>query len=100
MLGDTNLLLIFLTGLTTGGLSCVAVQGGLLASVLNKDEEKYQGRLIKNEKVAKLLAFLTAKVVAYTLLGLLLGFAGSLISLSPQMRGWIQIVIGVYLLGI
>lgn len=97
---DTNLLLIFLTGLTTGGLSCVAVQGGLLASVLSRDEEKYQGSLIKNEKVMKIVVFLTSKLVAYTLLGLLLGWAGSLVSLSPAFRGWLQILIGIYLLGI
>jgi len=29
-----NLFAIFLTGLTTGGLSCLAMQGGLLASVI------------------------------------------------------------------
>lgn len=29
-----NLFVIFLTGLTTGGLSCLAMQGGLLASVI------------------------------------------------------------------
>ena len=29
-----NLWVIFLTGLTIGGLTCLAVQGGLLASVI------------------------------------------------------------------
>lgn len=31
-----NLWVIFLTGLTTGGLSCLAVQGGLLANVIGR----------------------------------------------------------------
>ncbi len=97
---DKNLLLIFLTGLTTGGLTCIAVQGGLLASVLSRDEEKYQSKLIKNERVAKLMAFLLAKLIAYTLLGLILGWAGSLVSLTPTIRGWLQVLIGLYLLGI
>lgn len=36
-----NLVLIFATGLTTGGLSCLAVQGGMLASSLaEKTEDK------------------------------------------------------------
>ena len=29
-----NLWVIFITGLTVGGLTCLAVQGGLLASVI------------------------------------------------------------------
>ena len=35
-----NLWLIFLTGLTTGGLSCLAVQGGFLASIIANQKEK------------------------------------------------------------
>src|SRR5258708_14346561 len=31
-----DLWVIFITGLTTGGLSCLAVQGGLLASAMTK----------------------------------------------------------------
>jgi sulfite exporter TauE/SafE len=44
--------------------------------------------------------FLISKLVAYTLLGLLLGFLGSSISLSPTTKGYLQIFIGIYLLGI
>lgn len=32
--------LVFLTGLTTGGLSCLAVQGGLLASSVAQQTEQ------------------------------------------------------------
>lgn len=35
-----NLWAIFLTGLTTGGLSCLAVQGGLLANVIGQQAEE------------------------------------------------------------
>lgn len=35
-----NLFWIFMTGLTTGGLACLAVQGGLLASVVANQKEK------------------------------------------------------------
>jgi hypothetical protein len=35
-----NLAVVFLTGLTTGGLSCLAVQGGLLASSVAHQAEK------------------------------------------------------------
>lgn len=37
-----NLFVIFLTGLTTGGLSCLAMQGGLLTSIIaNQKEQEY-----------------------------------------------------------
>lgn len=42
----TDLLPIFLTGVTTGGLSCLTVQGGLLASsVVRQAEQDVQNDL-------------------------------------------------------
>ena len=38
-----DLWLIFLTGLTVGGLTCLAVQGGLLASVIAGREKERLG---------------------------------------------------------
>ena len=35
-----NLWTIFITGLVTGGLSCLAVQGGLLAATIAQNEEE------------------------------------------------------------
>src|SRR3989344_2260089 len=87
---QTNLLLIFLTGLTTGGLTCLAVQGGLLASVISPTEEKLK----------PLISFLAAKIIAHTILGFFLGLLGSAISLTPYLRGWFQIAIGIYLVGV
>lgn len=40
-----NLFPVFLTGLTVGGLTCLAVQGGLLASVIAAKE----GEEVKRE---------------------------------------------------
>lgn len=46
----TNLGLVFLTGLTTGGLSCLAVQGGLLASsIAHQTEKDIQRQLLARE---------------------------------------------------
>src|SRR3990167_8491295 len=97
---QTNLLLIFLTGLTTGGLSCLAVQGGLLASVISPTEEKINKKLQTQNQALPILAFLISKLIAYTILGALLGFLGTVITLSPITRGWFQIAIAVYLLGV
>jgi len=83
-----NIWLAFITGLTTGGLSCFAVQGGLLASSLVENP---------NRKSAITL-FLAAKITAYTLLGFLLGFLGSTLDISPKFQGTLQIFVGFFLL--
>ena len=40
-----------------------------------------------------------AKIVAYTLLGALLGMVGSYLTLSPATRAILMILIGVFMLG-
>lgn len=97
---NTDLLLIFLTGLTTGGLSCLAIQGGLLASVISPTEQKIKSKLQSQDQLLPIFAFLVSKLAAYTILGGLLGYLGTFISLSPVTRGWFQIAIAVYLLGV
>lgn len=109
-----NILLAFVTGLTTGGLSCLAVQGGLLASSLagqiEKDIQHSNAQTGKRSRknpsggpkpqlAGPILVFLLAKLVAYTLLGLLLGFAGRVLQLSPYTRAFLLIAIGIFMLG-
>lgn len=110
-----NLLVAFVTGLTTGGLSCLAVQGGLLASSLSHQIEKdiqtrapgtrrrrknsRQSVPARGQMAAPITAFLVAKLLAYTLLGYLLGLAGQMFQLSPVTRAIFQIVIGIFMLG-
>lgn len=98
---ETNLAVIFLTGLTTGGLSCLAVQGGLLASSVAKQaEDDILNAPSKRHTARPILLFLGAKVATYTLLGVLLGALGSVIQLTPYMRAGLQIAIGIYMLGL
>lgn len=80
----------FVTGLTAGGVSCLAVQGGLLASSLSTvpDDKKRRGTLL----------FIASKIVAYTILGALLGFFGASLSISSTVQGWLQIFAGLYML--
>lgn len=100
-----DLMLAFVTGLTTGGLSCLAVQGGLLASSLaHQLEQDVQNQGAKKGKLRPkaaqpILLFLAAKLVAYTLLGLLLGALGSLLQLTAMMRAVLMIAIGIFMLG-
>lgn len=102
-----NLWLIFLTGLTTGGLSCLAMQGGLLASVIanQKDSEnelpttrslrgrtdKFNQGLFDQKDWQPMLMFLSTKLVAHVIFGFALGWFGSMIALSLPVRLVFQI---------
>jgi sulfite exporter TauE/SafE len=100
----------FITGLTTGGLSCLAVQGGLLASSLARQIEVDLRNQPKSRKgkpqstpmtqpALPIALFLLAKLVSYTILGALLGWLGSFLSLDPITRAILMIAIGVFMLG-
>ncbi len=93
-----NFTTAFITGITTGGLTCLAVQGGLLIGVLalrTEDGEEPHGwrRLIM-----PVAAFLVAKIAIHTLLGFGLGWFGSSIALTPTIRIWLQVIAGVFML--
>jgi sulfite exporter TauE/SafE len=103
----------FITGLTTGGLSCLAVQGGLLASSLGRqiEQDMFDASTKKSKKGAKgkvapnpqtalpIILFLTAKIIAYTLLGFLLGALGSVLALNTTMRAFLLVAIGIFMIG-
>lgn len=110
-----QIVIAFITGITTGGLSCLAVQGGLLASSLahqieqdylqppsqnHKHAKKHQPVQIQHSSTATpILLFLAAKLAAYTLLGALLGWLGSYFDISPTARAFLLIAIGVFMIG-
>jgi sulfite exporter TauE/SafE len=110
----------FITGLTTGGLSCLAVQGGLLASSLEQQLEQQLDIQVEQELAARrthrsgrkgkpilahprlalpILLFLAAKLAAYTLLGFLLGALGSVLQLNSATRAILLIAIGIFMVG-
>lgn len=85
-----QIFLSFIAGLTTGGLSCFAVQGGLLAGILTEQEKKDQKKTI--------LMFLSAKLISHFLLGAGLGYLGSTLIISTNFQGIMQIVAGLFIL--
>src|SRR5439155_2513974 len=111
-----NLWVIFLTGLTTGGLTCLAVQGGLLASAMTRQvmvpaattRSSRKARQAKSQATLTsiqlpkdpwpVVYFLAAKLLAYTLLGFLLGAVGSALQITPTVQAVMQIVAGVFML--
>lgn len=104
---DNLILTAFITGLTAGGLSCYAVQGGLLTGAIAppstpqpvKPRRKAEAARPPAPGLSPILLFSTAKIVAYTALGFLLGGLGSAFSISPYFQGAVQIAIGVFLVG-
>lgn len=97
---QTSLIGIFLTGLLTGGLTCMAVQGGLLASaVAQREAERVKREALRVGNALPLISFLFAKLIAYTVLGALLGWLGSLFELSLQTRIILQIAVVVFMVG-
>ncbi|MCU0523150.1 MAG: sulfite exporter TauE/SafE family protein, partial [Anaerolineae bacterium] len=95
----------FIAGLTTGGLGCLALQGGLLASSLAQRVEDGalkpgQAKQASGKGVARtILLFLGAKVVAHAVLGLLLGALGSILKLNALTRALLQLGIGIFMIG-
>ncbi len=83
-------ILAFLTGLTTGGLSCFAIQGGLLAGIIADQEKK--------EKRESITLFLIAKIIAHLLLGGLLGLLGSYLIINSSLQGLMQILSGFFII--
>jgi sulfite exporter TauE/SafE len=87
---------VFLTGLTAGGFSCLAVQGGLLAAALATTTEKEN----KTPDWIPTGTFLFGKLLAYTILGGLLGFFGSIFQISDTFRIVFQMLAAILMLGL
>jgi uncharacterized protein len=96
----TSLAGIFLTGLLAGGLTCLAVQGGLLASaVAQREELALKKNVTQTGNALPILSFLTTKLIAYTILGFLLGWLGSVVQLSLTAKVLLQFAAVIFMLG-
>ncbi|MFZ1721594.1 MAG: sulfite exporter TauE/SafE family protein [Microgenomates group bacterium] len=92
-----SLLLVFLTGLTTGGLSCLAMQGGLLASVIANQKDNFSLKSSEKLDWMPVAMFLIAKLISHTLLGALLGLLGSAMTLSLGMKLGFQTFTAIFM---
>ena len=99
--GSTNLWVIFLTGLTVGGLTCLAVQGGLLASVIaSREEESALGKGTAKHAMYATGVFLITKYIAYVALGFILGAFGGALNISGRVQTIMQLVAGLYMVAV
>ncbi len=96
-----DLWIIFLTGLTVGGLTCLAVQGGLLASIIaTREEVDLEEGKTKRHTIFPTLTFLVTKLIAYTILGFILGTFGGVLNISSNVHIIMQFVAGLYMVAI
>lgn len=104
-----DLIPVLITGLFAGGLSCAAVQGGLLAGMITRQnttvyaapEPASQRRSFGarvGDDLAPVGAFLAGKMLSHTLLGAALGALGSVVQLSVSARVGLQIAAGVLII--
>lgn len=90
-----NLWIIFTTGLIAGGLTCMAVQGGLLTAALTREEEEVP----RGSRALGVAAFLGAKLFSHALLGLFLGWVGSLIGFTPRVQAVTIGLVSLFMIG-
>jgi uncharacterized protein len=94
-----NILIALLTGASSGSLGCLAMQGGLLTSLLTVPLDQSPQALRPPERPAAraIGMFLGAKLAAYTALGALLGAFGAVLHLSPSARAGLMIATGLFM---
>ncbi len=104
-MGNINLFAIFLTGLFVGGLTCLAVQGGLLAATIaQREEERLKEKMLRHGSAQvvnalPILSFLIAKLVSYSIFGFLLGLLGSAFQLSLSATIVLQFAVAIFMIG-
>lgn len=93
-----NLWLIFLTGLTSGGVTCAAMQGGLLASVIANQKKQAITSGLGHDDIAPVTAFLGSKLISHMILGALLGAVGNVVELSLTAKLVFQGIAAIFML--
>ncbi|KKT58965.1 MAG: putative membrane protein [Candidatus Gottesmanbacteria bacterium GW2011_GWA1_44_24b] len=100
-----NLIVIFLTGLLTGGITCAAVQGGLLMAVLANADATNPVNLanptnkIRLRMITIVFVFVLAKLISHTILGFFLGFMGEKLQFSVQFTAIMLGIASVFMIG-
>ena len=88
---------VFLIGLFAAVSTCIAVVGGLLLAVAEKFNESHP-ELSGIQKFRPHIYFNTGRIVGYTGFGAAVGGLGSILTLSPQVNGYLTILVSVVML--
>ena len=88
---------VVVLGLVAGTSSCLAVSGGLLLSSAAKFNARY-ANASTNDRMRPVFLFVIGRVVAYGLLGGLIGLLGQIFTFSPLITGGLIILAAVYMI--
>jgi len=83
--------LLFIVGLLTG-FHCIGMCGGFVLSYTAKDAEMGKSSHFSHLKYG------AAKTLSYTFFGAVFGLLGSIIAFTPQLRGVIGVLAGIFLI--
>ncbi len=93
---------ILLIGLVAGSSSCIAVTGGVLLSVAAKYNQSIvpamDGTISAWKKFKPHLYFNVGRIISYTILGGVLGFIGSTLTISPAFTGAISLIASFFMI--
>lgn len=115
-----NLTAVLVTGLFAGGISCAAVQGGLLTGLISRQRAAAVGAPVTagrhsraagtdivppgspwhrlGDDIAPVAGFLAGKLVSHAALGALLGALGGAVQLSISTRTTLQLLAGAVII--
>ncbi len=85
---------VFVLGLLAATSTCLAVSGGLLLAISQKYNQN-NPNLTSIQKFKPHLWFNIGRIVSYAVLGGLIGFIGSFLTISPQVTGIVTIIVSV-----
>lgn len=93
----SNLSIVFLIGLTAGISTCMALVGGLVLGASARFVEKHP-TASSLQKFKPHLFFNLGRIIAFFILGGLIGMAGSFFQLSTTALGFLTIIVGLVML--
>lgn len=88
--------MLFIIGLLTS-LHCVAMCGGICITQCAVREDTMQVNSSKLSALKPSLLYNLGRVISYTVIGGLVGAIGSVISFSGVMKGFVQILAGIFM---
>lgn len=88
---------VLLIGLVAGTSSCIAVTGGVLLSVAAKYNQNVTAPTCW-QKFKPHLYFNVGRIISYTVLGGVLGFIGSKLTISPMVTGVISLIASAFMI--
>ncbi len=83
---EVSLVILFFLGLLTG-FHCIGMCGGFVISYATKSKSKWKSHL----------EYGTGKTIGYAAIGGLFGLFGSFIAFTPQLRGYVAVFAGLFL---